>query len=353
MKSTLRIALSAFTLIAGASLSHAGLKPIMTGLHSPRGLYLAGDGTLYVAEAGNGGTATVPMGEGSVQFGLSGGVSKYQNGVQSRVIPFLPSYTTTENGDVEAVGPTNVAVSNGRIFVTFGGGGGTADRAALGPVGGLFSTLTVFSQSNPVDFHVALDLAKYETNANPDKGAIDSDPYGLLVKGGVAFVADAAGNDVIGYAGGFPWTVTVLPGVKTTFAGNPFTAEPVPTSVTLGPDGALYVGQLTGFPFPVGEAMVFRIDQYGNRTTYAHGLSSIIDIQFDKSGDLYVLQYSVPLLAGGPSSLIKIDKAGNKTTVISDLQDITSFALGSGGSIYLSNGATHLKDGKVFLWTPG
>src|SRR4051812_3826447 len=113
MKSKFRFTLSAFVLVTGLTVCHAGLKPIMTGLHSPRGLYLAGDGTLYVAEAGNGGTATVPMGEGSVQFGLSGGISRYQNGIQSRVIPYLPSYVTTAEGSPEAVGPTNVAVSNG------------------------------------------------------------------------------------------------------------------------------------------------------------------------------------------------------------------------------------------------
>ena len=36
--------------------------------------------------------------------------------------------------------------------------------------------------------------------------------------------------------------------------------EPVPTSVTEGPDGALYVGLLTSFPFWRGSAAVLRVD---------------------------------------------------------------------------------------------
>ncbi|MBV9119047.1 MAG: hypothetical protein JOY63_16945, partial [Acetobacteraceae bacterium] len=35
--------------------------------------------------------------------------------------------------------------------------------------------------------------------------------------------------------------------------------EAVPTSVTVGPDGALYVGVLTGIPYADGYASVYRI----------------------------------------------------------------------------------------------
>ena len=38
------------------------------------------------------------------------------------------------------------------------------------------------------------------------------------------------------------------------------TAEAVPTTVTIGPDGAIYVGELKGFPFRPGTSNVWRID---------------------------------------------------------------------------------------------
>ena len=36
--------------------------------------------------------------------------------------------------------------------------------------------------------------------------------------------------------------------------------QSVPTSIVKGPDGAYYVGELTGFPFQVGAARVWRLD---------------------------------------------------------------------------------------------
>lgn len=36
-------------------------------------------------------------------------------------------------------------------------------------------------------------------------------------------------------------------------------AQPTPTSVAIGPDGAYYVSELKGFPAPLGESRVWRI----------------------------------------------------------------------------------------------
>jgi hypothetical protein len=41
----------------------------------------------------------------------------------------------------------------------------------------------------------------------------------------------------------------------------------VPNAVTIGPDGAYYVGQLTGFPFIPGAANVFRVPAGGGAPT--------------------------------------------------------------------------------------
>ena len=58
-----------------------------------------------------------------------------------------------------------------------------------------------------------------------------------------------------------------------------------------GPDGAIYVGQLTGFPFFPGAASVFRISSDGGSVTpFASGFTAIVDITFDAGGALYVLE---------------------------------------------------------------
>ena len=44
---------------------------------------------------------------------------------------------------------------------------------------------------------------------------------------------------------------------------GPGNMQAVPTSVEVGPDGHYYVSQLTGFPFPVGGANIFRVSPRG------------------------------------------------------------------------------------------
>jgi hypothetical protein len=51
--------------------------------------------------------------------------------------------------------------------------------------------------------------------------------------------------------------------------------QAVPTSVVKGPDGAYYVGQLTGFPFPVGGANVFRVVPGHDPEVFAGGFTYI------------------------------------------------------------------------------
>ena len=161
-----------------------------------------------------------------------------------------------------------------------------------------------------------LDIAGYQVG-DPDPVDIDvppnpteTNPYGLAVApNGDALVADAAGNDLI----------RVTPdGVATTVArfdlevistshipGFPepaLPAEAVPTSVTIGRDGAIYVGELKGFPFTPGASKVWRIEADADGawcsvnapspdcTVYKDGLTAIQDIAIDqRNGRMFVL----------------------------------------------------------------
>ena len=67
--------------------------------------------------------------------------------------------------------------------------------------------------------------------------------------------------------------------------------QAVPTSVEEGPDRQYYVGQLTGFPFPVGGANVYRVNpRTGDQTVVARGFTNIMDLAFGRDGTLYVLE---------------------------------------------------------------
>ncbi len=64
----------------------------------------------------------------------------------------------------------------------------------------------------------------------------------------------------------------------------------MPDSVTVGPDGALYVGELGGVPFNTGVSSVYRVVPDHAPTVYATGFTALGDIAFDSTGHLLVLE---------------------------------------------------------------
>jgi hypothetical protein len=128
----------------------------------------------------------------------------------------------------------------------------------------------------------------------------------------------------------------------------------VPTGVVKGPDGALYVSQLTGFPFPLGGAKVFRVDpRSGEFTTYATGFTNAMDLDFGRDGTLYVLEIdSNSLLADGEEGGILAVPPGGGTPQRIELPAGTlttpgGIAVGRRGDLFVSNNATSPGIGEV------
>lgn len=190
------------------------------------------------------------------------------------------------------------------------------------------------------------DLAAFERDNDPDAfagpqwkdqlcEAIDgfsagpqNNPFHVTaLTGGTALVADAAGNTVLSAttSGAIDWVALFTPPVDANgdwlirwFAEEnediiPCYVQPVPTSVAAGPNGDLYVGELTGAPtefpveipddFPIGLSRVWRIDAGANNVVCSQadpmpdcellidGLTSVIDLAFGPDGNLYVVEY--------------------------------------------------------------
>jgi hypothetical protein len=166
------------------------------------------------------------------------------------------------------------------------------------------------------------DLYQFEADHNPHPTAVDSNPFDVeVVNGGDALVADAGGNDllIVDQNGTVDW-IAVLPDeiVSTadikSLAGCPtpvpqlafacglppnLPAQPVATSVAVGPDGAYYVSELKGFPAPRGRSRIWRIEpgaRHANCATssacsiVATGFTSIVDLTFGPDGTLYVVE---------------------------------------------------------------
>ncbi len=201
------------------------------------------------------------------------------------------------------------------------------------------------------------DLAAYEAANNPDQGdpgsAVDSDPYGILATPFGVYSTDAGGNDLL-FTNRRGQTKTVAVFHATMVDAPPFVPLPpgvtkmpmqaVATGVARGADGALYVSQLTGFPFPVGGSTIWRVKRGQAPTAFATGFTNVVDLAAGRDGSLYVVEIAKKgLLAafapGGDFTgrLVRVAKDGTQTTLLeSPLFAPGGVAVGRDGSIYVT-----------------
>jgi hypothetical protein len=325
---------------------------VAEGLSSPRGLAFGRRHALYVAEAGRGGSG--PCAEhpilGTACVGLTGAVTRIWHGEQERVVRGLPSIA----GATEALGPHDVApVGKRHLYVNVGLAGTPELRAEFGAKGRRLGHLLLANTAN-AKWDVT-DLVAYEAEANPDGGPVDSNPYGVLAEGDNVYVTDAGGNDLVAVdQSGDVSTVAVFPNRPVAFQGQQIPMNAVPTTVVRGPDGALYVGQLTGFPFPVGGARVYRVVPGERPKVYAGGFTNIIDIAFGHDGSLYVLEIAHnSLLSESPEgALIKVAPDGKRSIVVDGLFFPGGLEIGGAGKLYVTNCGICFDDGEVLRISP-
>ncbi len=132
LKKLLMVAVgTAFITLGFGEASHAAtLNVIASGLDSPRGLTFAPDGSLYITEAGRGGTgACIPApGAGAsglvMCYGATGAVTRIQNGIQERVVTGLPSVAISIPEfpvSFDATGPHDIQFdATGKAYVVVG-----------------------------------------------------------------------------------------------------------------------------------------------------------------------------------------------------------------------------------------
>ena len=273
----------------------AGAPPVVaSGLTNPRGMTWGADGTLYVALAGNGGTSPAvgellpPPAGPEVGGGPSAAVASIgPDGCPVAVATGLPS-SLDLLGTV--VGVSDVAILGDQLYALVAGGGGShgnPDQPA-----GLYR---VYADGS---FELAADLQAWR-QANPVAHPAEIEPdgqwYGMVAApdGSALWIVEANGGQV----------VTVTPDGTITRVADLSEGHPVPTGIALAPEGGVYVGYLTAFPFVDGTSRVDRVAADGTVSTVWSGLSMVTGIAVAPDGTLYAAEMATgdPASHGGAS----------------------------------------------------
>jgi hypothetical protein len=304
-----------------------------TGFLFPRGLTFGDDGTLYVAEAGSAGsestvgqcTQVIP-GLGPYVNGPTARISKVdRNGNRTTLASGFPS---GRNGAGDVIGVADLAFQGGKLYA-LSAGGGCSHGSATSP------SAVVRVEMNG-DWSVAADLSAYLA-ANPaaQPAVGDYEPDGTwysMIQSRDGLVAVEPNHGELAEVNPRKGTVQRIVDVSAS------QGHIVPTAVAER-KGAYYVGNLGRFPIVPGTQIILRVSRSGEVSVAATGFTTIVGLEFDHSGRLYVLE-TFPV-AGFPTPMtgriVRVDRRGARDVIVDGLFFPTAMRFGPDGALYVSN----------------
>jgi hypothetical protein len=329
---------------AAAAAPSATVTTVVSGLDNPRDLAFGRNGNLYVAEAGHGGKSCFSDPEiGTACVGFTSKISLV-NVAQKSVQRIARGFVSI--ADPHGFGATGVDGIS-----TFGAGQiyGIITSSALGVPPGVLPQAVATAAKRQLgrlvvvaggSRRVVADVgdrdfrwSSHHKNLVPGQFP-DANPYGVLAGARSRWVVDAASNTLDRVdSTGHVHVVKFIP--------NPPTSDAVPTCVDRGPDGALYIGELTGGGNAPGASTVWRFNpSTGGLTTWATGLTAVTGCGFGKNGSFYATEFSTLGLenaAPGTGAVVLVPPhSSSPTVVVSGLNFPGGFAAGP-HALYVSD----------------
>jgi len=324
---------------------------VVSGLNNPRQLSLVGNQVLLVAEAGKGGTlATFTSPEGGPQgVGRTGSIAavlapRYAtNQKPHRIVTGLLSASGADGSF--AVGTDGVSArSLNNIFVQQ-----TAfpPEALAGLPAADVSTSGRLLRLRPYGMPQAVaNITGFEQRRNPDRQAVDSNPYAVLRVGDYELVADAAGNDILKVDDGKISVFHTFANITTKACMDPAIQQPppvrpgcqfVPTSLAADRDGHIYVGGL-GSLVP-GQGRVVKLSADGRTVLQTWtGLTTVTGVAVSADYSVYASQLfapeAAPMNPAIQGVLTKISRNGHRTNV--DVPFPAGVAVDNQGDVFVS-----------------
>jgi uncharacterized cupredoxin-like copper-binding protein len=329
-------------------------------LQNPRYLAIADDGTIYISEGGAAGSdaifatpgagTPVPV-EAVTTRGETGFISALApDGTKTVVADGFPSYLF----GTEIVGPSGLALSDGKLIFVNGGAGPATPVVTQAP-----------NENSVISIDLATgeatniaNIGQYELANNPDPNAIDSNCYDLIVANGIAYISDAGGNAIytVDLATNELKVLAVIPGLPG-LGPNParqdkVELDPVPTGLAMLDDGTLLVGMLSGAPFAPGSAGILKVAPDGSVSNWAGGLTTVVAVAVAPDGTVYATQLTSDFFAEpmGGGSIVRLGVDGSSELVLDGLSKPNGLAFDAAGDLYVivntfgtTNGGTLLK----------
>ncbi|MCO5222454.1 MAG: ScyD/ScyE family protein [Thermomicrobiales bacterium] len=320
-----------------------GATVVGQGLWNPGNLTLGADGTLYIAEQG-------------IAGGGMDGPSVATPGPDGSPIPAAPPLVAPQISAVApdgaqavlttAAGGVGIGIHEQTLYVSAGGGSVGSGFAPL-PVENTVSAVDIMSG----EAQVVAELGPYEEANNPDGTDINPNLYGLgVAPDGTVYVADAGGNTIyqIDPASGEFSLFAVVPNLTDLTGSTPTPEEeamqpgprqPVPTSVAIAPDGTITVVLLSEM-WNGPSILDYQADgTYAVRET--EPLSMIVNATYGPDGLLYVSQLTADFSGEmpAPGAVYRVEADGVVTPVVEGLffPHGIAFAPASGNLFVVTN----------------
>jgi sugar lactone lactonase YvrE len=317
-----------------------GAVVVAEGLWNPGDLAFGPDGTLYIAETGVAGgdptappAAATPMADGSLPMGPA-------PAVPPRVSQVAPD--GTQSVLTEETGGVGIGFYNGEVIVSQGGGS----------VGSGMSPQPAENTINSVDaasgtVRLVASLGQYEVDNNPDGLDVNPNLYGLAITAdGQIYVADAGGNTIyrVDAATGEFALFAVVPNLTDLTGATPTAEElamqpgprqPVPTSVVIDAGGNVVVA-LLGEQWSGPSILSFAPD--GTYTEGISGLAMIVNAALGPDGLLYVSQLTADFSGEmpAPGGVLRINADGSVEPVVEGLFFPHGIAFDAAGNLFVA-----------------